>query len=152
MSRSEKLIGRLAPSGGWIRQVPCRTFRMMLDWEHEPELRENIILGDIDVRARLLDSKYPLMGLLIGDDGIGKTSAALITSQVGNRTVICVPASVLKTDQHGISVLTREIGRAIDVPQPKGTSNKLFLFFLGRGLAKILRQDSSVVLIIDGLR
>jgi hypothetical protein len=148
----EQLIGRFAPSGAWVRRVPASTYRMMLDWEIEPEIREEVRTGEIDVKDLLLSEKGPHMGLLIGDDGTGKTSAALITSQADDKTVIYVPAASLPTEtSRGTNVLTREIARAIDFDLSNEEKGQLFDFFMGRGLARILRQDPNVVLIVDGL-
>ena len=148
----EQLVGRFWPSGRWVRRVPASTYRMMVDWEIEPELREKVMLGEIDVRDFLLNENGPHMGLLIGDDGTGKTSAALIISQTKEKTVIFVPATSLPTEtSRGTNILTREIARAIDLFGADEEKGRLFDFFMGRSLARILRQDPNVVLIIDGL-
>jgi hypothetical protein len=148
----QQIVGRFAPSGSWVRRVPARTYRMMVDWNNDPELREQVRTRDIDIKEFLVDERGPHMGLLIGDDGTGKTSAALILSQTQERTVIYVPAAILPSEaSRGTNVLTRTIALAIDVRASDEQPTQLFSFFVGRALAGILRQDPNVVLIIDGL-
>jgi hypothetical protein len=147
-----RLVGRFAPSGAWVRRVPASVYRMMLSWENDPEIRGGKRSTDIEIGPYLLRESGPHMALLIGDDGIGKTSAALMASQERNRTVIYVPASSLNVpSSQGTSVLARAIGDAIDVQPETGEDTKLFRFFVGRGLAQILREDEAVTLVIDGL-
>jgi hypothetical protein len=148
----QQLIGRFAPSGSWVRRVPARTYRMMIDWNIEPELRDEVRSREVEIEKFLIDERGPHMGLLIGEDGTGKTSAALILSQAQDKTVIYVPAATLPTTgSHGTNVITRAIGHAIDVRSPDFETSPLFSYFLGRGLSRVLRQDPNVVLIIDGL-
>lgn len=148
----KQLIGRFAPSGAWVRHVPAFVYRMMIAWDSEPEIRGTKRSKDVEIGPFLLRESGPHMALLIGDDGSGKTSAALIASQDRNRTVIYVPASSLNIPpSHGTSELARTIGKAIDVRPEHGEETDLFRFLVGRGLAQILREDESVTLVIDGL-
>jgi hypothetical protein len=107
---------------------------------------------ELEVQKFLIDEKGPHMGLLVGDDGTGKTSAALILSQRLDKTVIYVPAAILPTTgSHGTNVITRAIAHAIGVGVAPSEPSALFSYFLGRGLSRVLRQDRNVILIIDGL-
>jgi hypothetical protein len=148
----KQLTGRFAPSGSWVRHVPACTYRMMLTWDSDPEIRRDKESKDIEIGSYLLRDWGPHMALLIGDDGIGKTSAALMATQEPDRTVIYVPASSLNVPpSHGTSELARQIGISIDVQPEHGDDTKLFRFFVGRGLAQILREDETVTLVVDGL-
>lgn len=147
-----RVADRVVPSGDWVKRVPACTYRLMFDRDEEPELRDPYELPDVNTVELLLDERGPRMNVLVGHFGAGKTSAALLATRNTDRTVIYVPASAFRSEaRNGSNGLTKEIGRALGVRPEHGEPGKIFLWYLGRGLTRILRNERDVVLIIDGL-
>ena len=149
----DKLVGRFAPSGGWIRKVPVQTFRLMLDRDGGPALRELREFEEADIVSLLLDDKGPRISVLTGHFGSGKTSAALMVAQEPDRKVLYVPASALNLGEvrSGTTGLAKEIVQALGIGPAIGAPSREFRHLRGRALTSILRRDPSMVLIIDGL-